>query len=66
MDPRKDTSLFYDLVSHSIDDIAFYHDRIKQLNARYVLELGCGTGRVLIYLAKTCARIVGVDYSGNA
>lgn len=63
MDPRKNTSRFYDIVAHSVDDVPFYLDRMKQLGASDVLELGCGTGRVLLHLAGTCARIVGVDYS---
>ena len=33
------------------------------MNAKNVLELGCGTGRVLVPLAKSCENIVGIDYS---
>lgn len=63
MDPRKNTARFYDTVSHPINDETFYLKRIKSLKAKNVLELGCGTGRVLVPLAKSCEKIVGVDYS---
>jgi SAM-dependent methyltransferase len=63
MDPRKNTARFYDTVNHPIDDAPFYIERIKSLNAKKVLELGCGTGRVFVPLAKTCEKIVGIDYS---
>lgn len=62
-DPRKNTSQYYDTVHHPIDDTAFYIDRIAQNNAKTVLELGCGTGRVLVPLARACTGIVGVDNS---
>jgi len=63
MDPRKNTARFYDTVSHPINDVTFYIERIQSLKAKNVLELGCGTGRVLVPLAKSCEKIVGVDYS---
>ena len=44
------------------DDVPFYRARIPSPGAR-VLELGCGTGRVLIPLAPHCAEIVGIDIS---
>lgn len=63
MDPRKNTARFYDIVSHPINDVPFYLERIKALKTKNILELGCGTGRVLVPLAKACQKIVGIDYS---
>lgn len=63
MDPRKNTARFYDAVSHPVNDVPFYLERIKSVKAESVLELGCGTGRVLVPLAKSCKEIVGIDYS---
>ncbi|MBU2491459.1 MAG: class I SAM-dependent methyltransferase [Bacteroidetes bacterium] len=63
MDPRKNTARFYDTVIHPINDLPFYIKRIKSLKSKNVLELGCGTGRVLVPLAKYCKKIVGIDYS---
>jgi len=63
MDPRKKTSKFYDAFYTSFNDAAFYLERIEKLTATEVLELGCGTGRVFIHLAKVCKKLVGVDYS---
>jgi amino acid adenylation domain-containing protein len=37
--------------------------RIRSLEPREVLELGCGTGMVLFGLAPTCERYVGTDFS---
>ena len=44
------------------NDIAFYRERIPSSGAS-ILELGCGTGRVLVPLVKDCAYIHGVDVS---
>jgi ubiquinone/menaquinone biosynthesis C-methylase UbiE len=63
MDPRKNTARFYDAVNHPINDVPFYLERIKSLKAKNVLELGCGTGRMLVPLAKSCVKIIGIDYS---
>jgi SAM-dependent methyltransferase len=53
---------YYDLSPEVPDDVPFYRERIPSPQAR-VLELGCGTGRVLVPLAEHCLRIVGVDVS---
>ncbi len=63
MDPRKNTARFYDTVKHPIDDVPFYIERIKSLKAKKVLELGCGTGRVFLPLARECEKIVGIEFS---
>ena len=61
MDPRKGNAFYYDLDSSPLKDIPFY---IRLADAtKTVLELGCGTGRVLIPLADHFKEIVGVDYS---
>lgn len=38
-------------------------ERILTLAPRNVLEIGCGTGLLLLRIAPTCARYVGVDFS---
>jgi SAM-dependent methyltransferase len=43
-------------------DIAFYTEAAKDSGAP-VLELGCGTGRVLIPIARSGIQIVGIDLS---
>lgn len=63
-DHRAATARYYD--QQSLDyinqDIAFYQARLPGAQAR-VLELGCGTGRVLVPLAAHCACLHGVDHS---
>jgi SAM-dependent methyltransferase len=51
-------------------DIAFWSDFASRASSgrarhRRVLELGCGTGRVAIPLAKTGVRVVGIDRSAS-
>lgn len=52
---------YYDAFTTQTDDIAFYKRYISPTTI--ALELGCGTGRVSIALAKELAEIVGVDLS---
>lgn len=60
-DNRYDAAAFYDrFCSPPPGDIDFYHALLTSPGAR-VLELGCGTGRVLVPLAAHCAYIHGVD-----
>lgn len=54
---------FYDYHAHrGGDDIAFYVDLAQAAGGR-VLELGCGTGRVLLPVARAGVPITGVDRS---
>ena len=57
---------FYDFTSTSRDrqDVGFYVEMAKQ-SAGPVLELGCGTGRVLVPIARAGIEIVGVDPSAH-
>lgn len=43
-------------------DVAFFVDAARE-SGGYVLELGCGTGRLLIPTARAGNQIVGLDYS---
>ena len=61
VDTRAEAAKYYDLNPQMPDDIAFYKARVPLPNAA-VLELGSGTGRILIPLAAVCARIYGVDF----
>lgn len=56
----------YDLVPvyASRTDIGFYVDRCRKTRGQ-VLELGCGTGRILIPAAESGCRITGLDVSPN-
>ena len=44
------------------NDIAFYRERLTKTDAR-VLELGCGTGRVLLPMAEHAVFVLGIDRS---
>jgi len=62
MNIREEAAKYYDIQSFPIDDVPFYLNQIPTPDAR-ILELGCGTGRVLVPLAKRCGFIHGVDSS---
>ena len=62
IDIRTEAVRYYDLNPTMFDDIPFYRDRISSREMS-VLELGCGTGRVLVPLVQDCAFIHGVDVS---
>jgi SAM-dependent methyltransferase len=55
---------YYDAVYRPgpVDDVPFWVDRALKSGGP-VLELGCGTGRVLIPTARAGCRITGLDYS---
>lgn len=62
MDIRLNAAKFYDHQGFPIDDVDFYIDQLPSPEGT-VLELGCGTGRVLIPLSAHCRFIHGVDLS---
>jgi SAM-dependent methyltransferase len=61
-DMRAEAAKYYDVNPMIPDDLAFYQARLPSSDA-VVLELGCGTGRVLIPLAAVCGFIHGLDRS---
>ena len=61
-DIRAQTARYYDLAPPPFDDISFYRQRVHS-HRTIVLELGCGTGRVLVPLANNCRAIHGLDSS---
>jgi SAM-dependent methyltransferase len=62
MDYRADSAKYYDYQDFPIDDVDFYIAQIPSPHAN-LLELGCGTGRVLIPLSQHCRYIHGIDIS---
>jgi SAM-dependent methyltransferase len=62
MDVRGSAAEFYDLDPHAPNDLPFYMALLPS-HELTILELGCGTGRILVPLASVCARIVGIDSS---
>lgn len=61
-DPRAATARFYDLDREPLTDLPFYVARLASGSAR-VLELGCGTGRITVPLARHCGFIQGIELS---
>jgi SAM-dependent methyltransferase len=61
-DIRAEAAQYYDVNPTIPDDIAFYQARLPSSDA-VVLELGCGTGRVLLPLAAMCGFVHGIDRS---
>lgn len=63
-DRRAATARYYDEqpLPYSNQDVAFYLARVPGPEAS-VLELGCGTGRVLAPVAGQCGYVHGVDHS---
>jgi SAM-dependent methyltransferase len=62
IDIRDDTARYYDANPAPLDDLPFYERHVLSPDAA-VLELGCGTGRVLVPLARSCGYIHGIDIS---
>jgi SAM-dependent methyltransferase len=56
---------FYDLVLAPSQDRAFAHVRDIIAEGSTVLDVGCGTGRLVFQLAGKCARVDGVDPSAR-
>lgn len=61
-DIREDAAKYYDVQDNPTADIPFYKERLPSPDAQ-VLEIGCGTGRVLLPLAPLCAYIQGIEPS---
>jgi SAM-dependent methyltransferase len=61
-DIRAEAAQYYDVSPTIPDDLAFYQARLPASDAS-VLELGCGTGRVLLPLTAVCGFIHGLDRS---
>jgi SAM-dependent methyltransferase len=61
-DIRAAAAPYYDLNPTIPDDVAFYKALLPSADAA-VLELGCGTGRVLLPLAESCGFLQGLDAS---
>lgn len=56
---------YYDLLhSELVDDIEFLL-KLAETTGDPILELGCGTGRILIPFARSGHRVVGADASGE-
>ncbi len=62
IDIRMEVAKYYDACRVPFDDISFYLRQVPRAQVR-VLELGCGTGRVLLPLVEQSAFIQGVDVS---
>lgn len=63
--PRyEDYAEYYDLDHGGDFDIAFYRE-YAEANGPRVLELACGTGRILVRLAERGIDIDGLDFSDN-
>ncbi len=62
IDIPDEVAKFYDLNPELPDDLPFYRSLPPSPGAA-ILELGCGTGRVLVPLASTCGYIHGLDAS---
>jgi SAM-dependent methyltransferase len=62
---RAGSAFYYDLGGPDYDDVPFYRERAAALGASSLLELGCGTGRVLVPLAGDLPRVTGVDVSAE-
>lgn len=61
-DFREEVAKYYDCDPRQSGDVEFYRKLIPSAEAA-ILELGCGTGRVLIPLASQCGYILGIDIS---
>ena len=61
-DYRDRVASYYDHCPDMPGDVPFYKDIIGDRPVR-ILELGCGTGRVLLPLVELAQAIVGVDHS---
>lgn len=61
-DPR--LARLYDPLEVDRDDLEVYRSLLRDLGARSVLDVGCGTGSLACLLAADGLRVVGVDPAG--
>jgi SAM-dependent methyltransferase len=60
-----DSAFLYDSLATGVEgDVAFYVEEARAAGSP-VLELGCGTGRILIPMAEAGLEVVGVDASAD-
>lgn len=64
IDIRAEAAKYYDLNPHAPADIPFYRRHLPSPRSG-VLELGCGTGRVLVPLSRDCGFIHGIDAAAS-
>ena len=64
-DPFAAIAEFYDLDFEGFHDDAACYERLVELHGSRVLELGVGTGRIAVPLARAGARVTGVDLSAG-
>lgn len=66
MNQKFNYDYFYDFsYAERTSDVNFYIDVARQYGAKGVLEIGCGTGRVLCEIAKEGINIDGIDPNSN-
>ncbi|MFB3896040.1 MAG: trans-aconitate 2-methyltransferase [bacterium] len=61
-DIRAQAAKYYDYIAQGFNDIPFYLQQVPNPDIS-ILELGCGTGRVLVPLTGKCKYIYGIDLS---
>lgn len=59
-----DYSEYYDFAHNQKDDIPFYLDYARECGSP-ILELACGTGRLIIPVAEAGYSVTGIDFSAN-
>lgn len=62
-DPFAAIAEFYDLDFEDFHDDAAFYERLVEIHGNRVLELGVGTGRIAVPLARAGAKVTGVDHS---
>ena len=62
-DPFAEIAEFYDLDFEGFHDDAAFYERLVELHGVRVLELGVGTARIAVPLARAGAQVTGVDVS---
>src|SRR5438094_9047331 len=63
MEYTGESAVYYDYVATGVEgDVAFYVEEARSAGSP-VLELGCGTGRILIPTAEAGVEVVGLDAS---